>query len=290
MQLTHPISSRLRSQFASKRGFTLIELLVVIAIIAILAAILFPAFARARENARRTSCLNNVKQMGTALMMYAQDYDEGLPAWTTAYVTVSVYGPRTSDTPDSYWDFKLLPYVKSGSTPNGTTVGGQPVSGGIWRCPSAEGTNQNQRSYGYSQGIAYDSNTSSPVGYRYPKLTELDVPTQMIFAGDGGTEGLLSRPANIDGWADTVAIQGGTRTTYRREAPRRHLMGSNYVFCDGHAKWMVESVVYPHTNSTASAPPAAWCSHIRYFAYNEDQREAIRVQRLGSSTACPTTP
>src|SRR5476651_819462 len=63
----------------SRHGFTLIELLVVIAIIAILAAILFPVFARAREQARRTSCLSNMKQIGLALFMYAQDYDETLP-------------------------------------------------------------------------------------------------------------------------------------------------------------------------------------------------------------------
>jgi len=61
-----------------KRGFTLIELLVVIAIIAILAAILFPVFAQAREKARAISCLSNCKQMGTAVLMYAQDYDESI--------------------------------------------------------------------------------------------------------------------------------------------------------------------------------------------------------------------
>jgi prepilin-type N-terminal cleavage/methylation domain-containing protein len=63
------------------RGFTLIELLVVIAIIAILAAILFPVFAQAREKARQASCLSNAKQMSTAVMMYAQDYDETFPLY-----------------------------------------------------------------------------------------------------------------------------------------------------------------------------------------------------------------
>ncbi|MEN6404264.1 MAG: prepilin-type N-terminal cleavage/methylation domain-containing protein, partial [Armatimonadia bacterium] len=67
-----------------KRGFTLIELLVVIAIIAILAAILFPVFAKAREKARQTSCLNNCKQLGTAIVQYCQDYDERMPKCYTA--------------------------------------------------------------------------------------------------------------------------------------------------------------------------------------------------------------
>jgi prepilin-type N-terminal cleavage/methylation domain-containing protein len=62
-------------------GFTLIELLVVIAIIAILAAILFPVFAQAREKARQTTCVSNLKQIGTAFMMYVQDYDETYPPW-----------------------------------------------------------------------------------------------------------------------------------------------------------------------------------------------------------------
>ena len=68
------------SRHRQREGFTLIELLVVIAIIAILAAILFPVFAQAREKARQTSCTSNLKQQGTAMMMYAQDYDESYPS------------------------------------------------------------------------------------------------------------------------------------------------------------------------------------------------------------------
>src|SRR5689334_5202516 len=72
-------SSQCNRRQAAKPGFTLIELLVVIAIIAILAAILFPVFARARENARRASCQSNLKQIGLGIMMYTQDYDETFP-------------------------------------------------------------------------------------------------------------------------------------------------------------------------------------------------------------------
>lgn len=82
------------------RGFTLIELLVVIAIIAILAAILFPVFARARENARRTSCLSNLKQMGLGMMMYVQDYDETYPY---GYYTPASETPEGGYLRANYW-------------------------------------------------------------------------------------------------------------------------------------------------------------------------------------------
>src|SRR5579871_1515730 len=89
----------------NRRGFTLIELLVVIAIIAILAAILFPVFARAREAARKTTCLSNMRQNGTAIAMYTQDYDETLPGgasnWWAASDECSNNGYTTSDNPST---------------------------------------------------------------------------------------------------------------------------------------------------------------------------------------------
>jgi prepilin-type N-terminal cleavage/methylation domain-containing protein/prepilin-type processing-associated H-X9-DG protein len=102
-----------------RRGFTLIELLVVIAIIAILAAILFPVFAQAREAARKTSCLSNLKQLSLGMMMYVQDYDELFPNWNwTFFCNGGNNGlPRDSA---SFWTMAIYPYVKSV---------------GVYRCP-----------------------------------------------------------------------------------------------------------------------------------------------------------
>src|SRR5436853_560395 len=106
----------------TRRAFTLIELLVVIAIIAILAAILFPVFAQAREKARQASCLSNMRQIGTAITMYAQDYDETYPLG------------RTTNTPVVYWFQMVEPYVKAGATTNDRSKG---LS--IWVCPNYYG-------------------------------------------------------------------------------------------------------------------------------------------------------
>src|SRR5262249_11511404 len=89
-----------------QRAFTLIELLVVIAIIAILAAILFPVFAKARENARRTSCTSNLKQMGLGILQYTQDYDETFPLSVTASTS-------TTSNPPVGWADAIQPYVKN---------------------------------------------------------------------------------------------------------------------------------------------------------------------------------
>ncbi len=100
-----------------RSGFTLIELLVVIAIIAILAAILFPVFAQAREKARQTSCLSNLKQLGTAVMMYTQDYDETYPTqFQNPYATCpggsSAYALE-DNCREATWMGGIFPYVKS---------------------------------------------------------------------------------------------------------------------------------------------------------------------------------
>lgn len=126
------------------RGFTLIELLVVIAIIAILAAILFPVFAKAREAARQTACINNGKQLATGLLMYAQDYDELLPrAWT------STGGPNNASRD---WSTDTEPYIKNTR---------------VFVCPSK--TTQS-RGFGYNTWLA----TSTGRG-----LAEIQEPSRM---------------------------------------------------------------------------------------------------------------
>src|SRR6059058_3980186 len=104
-----------------RRGFTLIELLVVIAIIAILAAILFPVFAQAREKARQSACLSNCKQMGTAVMMYAQDYDETLPAYSFTNLGLNPLHSALGIWSNSAWVTMLMRNVKNN---------------GVFACPS----------------------------------------------------------------------------------------------------------------------------------------------------------
>jgi prepilin-type N-terminal cleavage/methylation domain-containing protein/prepilin-type processing-associated H-X9-DG protein len=115
----------------SRRGFTLIELLVVIAIIAILAAILFPVFAQAREKARQTSCLSNEKQIGLAVLMYTQDFDENFPI-------AGVYD-WNGNPPDNYWPTRIAPYIKNLQAlrcPSDSVPGSYPLEGpAAWSGP-----------------------------------------------------------------------------------------------------------------------------------------------------------
>jgi prepilin-type N-terminal cleavage/methylation domain-containing protein/prepilin-type processing-associated H-X9-DG protein len=266
------------------KGFTLIELLVVIAIIAILAAILFPVFAQARAKARQASCLANMKQIGTATMMYTQDYDEIMPPWNTWLLrTPSVLGPTSE-----YWDALIYPYVKNGN-PGGAS-GGTVSQSGVWRCPSTL-VAITQRSYGYSQILMRGGYHTASLGddfYRAIASAEMDAPADTIFVGDSGIGGRLAPP----NFFQTHANRGGTNAagpgpgtqahvaTAAWEWPDIHSGGANYVFCDGHAKWLKDSQTYPPGMNAgrAGATQAAYAASYRFFAATSSEREFFRVQ------------
>ena len=204
-----------------RRGFTLIELLVVIAIIAILAAILFPVFSRAREKARQTACLSNLKQIGTAIAMYASDYDSGMP-WQQAFVNWGNVGNLGMPG----WTESIYPYVKNQQ---------------IYLCPSGPANTLSHYSFNqYAMSIPYGW------AYVYGQYTIDSAPDPsaaiMVFDG-GGTSTVYQDFANADSdMTNEGQILGGTDDAAEgdqcaMEFPGRHNGGNNVVFMDGHTKW-----------------------------------------------------
>ncbi len=192
----------------SRRGFTLIELLVVIAIIAILAAILFPVFAKAREKARQTSCLSNSKQINMCILMYAQDYDDLLPFYW--------YGDTVG-----YWPNVLQSYVKNWqmfTCPSEPTFTG----GAGWTGSGGYGYN-----YYYLGGWPTADNSFGPFS-----LGQIASPAETVMTGELNRKinlGVIYPPPpilDIYYWANTAT---------------RHNEGLNVGWVDGHSKWMSES-------------------------------------------------
>lgn len=228
-------------RFSNKRGFTLIELLVVIAIIAILAAILFPVFAKAREAARKTACINNLKQLGTGMMMYAQDYDETMPS---AYFGAGGLGatPIYASYGWSYVFVILEPYLKNQ---------------GILACPSAPKqlvgpAPQINVSYAYSEYI-YDQgrgfSSLANLGNNQYGVASVAVLGDSRFPGifndwDLGATGNATYPTN---YLSRVSLANGSM-------PRHE--GSNFVYADGHAKFSaLGQIICPQPNGTTGQKP-----------------------------------
>ena len=205
----------------NNRAFTLIELLVVIAIIAILASILFPVFARARENARRASCQSNLKQIGLGMMMYIQDYDERYPMaeWT---VLPSV---------DGAWPVLLQPYLKSTQ---------------IFHCPSDSA----------DEGSSYILNNYfeewSEASVDSPTTTLLITEGQLFTGGSYSmTNAATSYGLNVD---YTLYNQTGRINDPTKHLPR-HLGTSNILWADGHVK--VSAPLDVTVNDSAHRVPRA---------------------------------
>jgi prepilin-type N-terminal cleavage/methylation domain-containing protein/prepilin-type processing-associated H-X9-DG protein len=215
---------------SKRHGFTLIELLVVIAIIAILAAILFPVFAKAREKARQSSCLNNMKQIGLAVLQYSQDYDERHPwgdsvAWGTAgnEPLTGIACPAYPAHPYGGFVDRIFPYVKNVQVflcpsdslrdciSNGN-AGGQTFGSAV-----LPGTYPNQQlSYMYNYYLYYNNASY----YQFPAETAMF------------TEG-IQRPYIYVNTTNGVL----DHTNARMIGGCRHNEGMNVTFLDGHAKW-----------------------------------------------------
>ena len=198
-----------------RAGFTLIELLVVIAIIAILAAILFPVFARARENARRSSCQSNLKQIGLGLIQYTQDYDEKFPVLRggdtgTAVDNVSGVFAITQ----SYLKSTQIFQCPSENTPPTPTA----ASGGY-------------SDYAYNLYLGY---VASPASVRGLALSALTQPVLTVMAADYDSGSSDNYSAGGIPISDTTPAIGLAQTT--GGAAQRHLETQNILFTDGHVK------------------------------------------------------
>jgi prepilin-type N-terminal cleavage/methylation domain-containing protein/prepilin-type processing-associated H-X9-DG protein len=226
---------------ASRVAFTLIELLVVIAIIAILAAILFPVFAQAREKARAISCLSNGRQIGTALMLYVQDYDETYPQEHP-----STGNPVVDDNTGQLeaLDFgspfdKILPYVGSRDTsrtalfvcPSDPDPHGKAITDSAGNC--------------VSNGAPPPGPLSSYIINAYylfgATLAQINEPAQSIYVVERRSEGKSTDFCDVHyhPWMAESEVPTGPADKVNPVAigSTRHTGGSNYVYADGHSKW-----------------------------------------------------
>lgn len=266
--------------FRTKRsGFTLIELLVVIAIIAILAAILFPVFAKAREKARQTACASNLKQIGLAFIQYGQDYDEQLPYKVGGAVNGLMLG----------WPPSIMPYAKST---------------GIFTCPSDTAPSPLPGNTVLSYAANYNVVTA-PAMAKYVSPAK----TVLIMEMRGAQLNLSFNTLDITGtyWAKTVAYGregydadvaskalaatgvmagseigfAGTPVSYV-DTFARHTGGSNFLACDGHVKWLRPTAV--STGGSATLESDQMGTNVPGVWYNNAAGTGVGTYTLTFST------
>jgi len=193
-----------------RHGFTLIELLVVIAIIAILAAILFPVFARARAKAMQNNCLSNIKQLTLGCLMYASDYDDRFMNNNNVAIAPG----------NGAWAGQIYPYVRNNQ---------------IYVCPSATGTG----------GNASTNPVINPLDYNYNADLQVPTPATQSLVKAPSSCILLHEGSRVDGtyawgWGNYNYVANALSTNPNAYAKclKRHNDGCNYAFVDGHAKWL----------------------------------------------------
>jgi prepilin-type N-terminal cleavage/methylation domain-containing protein/prepilin-type processing-associated H-X9-DG protein len=212
-------------------AFTLIELLVVIAIIAILAAILFPVFAKAREKARQTTCASNLKQAGTGLLMYVQDYDEKYPTGGAGTVSASAANYATAG--DNNWIASIQPYIKNWQ---------------VFACPSAasgplgvaSAPNGNSNTNLFQNGVVLGRT-----------LSAIQSPASLIWGHEYGYRSNIAyiRPTSFDFGAEPAPFNGNYASwieavgTVDYKYDNVHTDGGNLLYCDGHVKFAKQSAI-----------------------------------------------
>lgn len=284
----------------SKRssGFTLIELLVVIAIIAILAAILFPVFAQAREKARQSTCMSNLKQIGLATMQYIQDYDETYPRLRI----VPPPAPRQSWAPYT-WQDAVGPYVKNGTIEvTWASTNNTPVvltSGGIWLCPTQPDSNA-RTVYGGNDTIFTEQNYGNGSG-PVPVVTmaQLGRVADLVLisenneidqwdgigdprlTGDAywqcGTTWQCSGPNSSAQWDKDMVGNETDVWRWAQTTRYRHSGVANFAFADGHVKAIAKGQLN-------------WCRNFYYPGVGSAWAPASQTWLFSGNNACAGFP
>jgi prepilin-type N-terminal cleavage/methylation domain-containing protein len=286
-------------QKPSRRGFTLIELLVVIAIISVLAAILFPAFASAREKARQAACISNEQQMGLAMQQYAQDYNDSI-------VPYAMENPNGGDDPNTayerVWSGLLQPYIKNGLNTSTLSNITNPNASGIFACPSFSIT---QLVSGADAADCDGAGYAENVGVNNPEITFADYGITQPFGPSLGynpytpgtlgtpaapynnypgsginsngvfvnlTQGQVQRPSQTvfigDGWTgypnSSSPYAGQFTSLMGCEGDKMHMgVGENFLFLDGHAKFIQGNIL------TMTSQNAAVGDYMTYLSYDQ---------------------
>lgn len=247
----------------ARPGFTLIELLVVIAIIAILAAILFPVFAQAREKARQTACLSNLKQLGMGVLMYTQDYDETMPM--VYYSRNNWSASDRCNRPEEgslRWSGAIYPYVKSGGVFTCPSAGNRtpfvfppgpnddPCGPGSYAFNNAYAPNDGFNGQNPSTGQTLGSQTATPPGGK--AMAAIAVPADtVLLAETNGFPRILWKERDAQYFPEIVRASNGRWVMGAHEFITNpalfrdgryvingfHSEGTNFTWCDGHAKW-----------------------------------------------------